>query len=268
MTGPAWIAFSLILSLGLGLAGCVKEVKDVKEIESSQGLTAVPYVPPGTAAFSSAGAEKLSQTDEEAAKQAIQKRVEEMAQQKGEKPKIFDPWIPPDDIKSEKLYKALRILPKDKYGYPDWSAAATKGIIKPRDSIGPSQPKVEAESKAAAAFVDAAGKEIAIPADRKEAQKQEQLEEGVFDADIIFEINDRLMFNVKFPHKAHTYWLSCKICHPSIFIPKKGANQFTMYDIWDGKYCGRCHGKVAFQPKGFNNCQRCHSSRKKTMGVR
>ncbi|MBI5235706.1 MAG: cytochrome c3 family protein [Deltaproteobacteria bacterium] len=266
MNAPARIAFSAMIVIGL--MGCVKEVKDVKEIESSKGLTAVPYLPPGTAAFSSTGAEKLSQTDEEAAKQAIQKRVEEMAQQKGEKPKIFDPWIPPDDIKSEKLYKALRILPKDKYGYPDWSAAVTKGVIKPRDSIGPVAPKAEAEPKSIKPFVDASGKEIPIPEGRKEAQKQEQLEEGVFDADIIFEINDRLMFNVKFPHKAHTYWLSCKICHPGIFIPKKGANQFTMYDIWDGKYCGRCHGNVAFQPKGFNNCQRCHSSRKKTMGVR
>jgi len=31
------------------------------------------------------------------------------------------------------------------------------------------------------------------------------------------------MDHVRFPHKAHTQWLTCSNCHPQIFIPKLGA---------------------------------------------
>jgi len=79
-------------------------------------------------------------------------------------------------------------------------------------------------------------------------------------------LNDRMMANVRFPHTTHNYWFSCRVCHPAIFIPKRGANDFQMKDIWEGKFCGRCHGRIAYAPKGFENCIRCHSVRREKVG--
>lgn len=168
---------------------------------------------------------------------------------------IFDPWKPPIKRKNEKLYIALQYLPKDKYGYPDWQAAARKGLLTPINSIEEFFQRKNNPSLLREGSEDA------------EEAAAKYLNEVALD-DVLFEINDRLMFNVRFSHKVHTFWLSCKICHPGIFKAKNGANQFTMYDIWQGEFCGRCHGKVAFPPKGYDNCRRCHSVAKKTMGIR
>ncbi len=61
---------------------------------------------------------------------------------------------------------------------------------------------------------------------------------------------------VRFPHKAHTMWLDCSNCHEQYFISKVGANPINMLKILEGKYCGRCHGAVAFP---LTECKRCHS---------
>jgi c(7)-type cytochrome triheme protein len=59
-----------------------------------------------------------------------------------------------------------------------------------------------------------------------------------------------------FSHKKHTVWNGCEVCHPEIFIGvKKGTTKYTMVDIYNGKYCGVCHGSVAFP---LLDCQRCH----------
>ena len=76
------------------------------------------------------------------------------------------------------------------------------------------------------------------------------------DLDIIFP-DTGAMPQVLFPHRQHTEWLACKNCHPGIFIKKKGANPVQMSDVLTGKYCGVCHGKIAFAPT--KNCMRCHS---------
>lgn len=142
--------------------------------------------------------------------------------------KLDDPWVPPVTRPRKDLPIAMRTMPTDFFGYPDWSQAVADGLLRPKSSIqGGSSDDVAS-----------------------------------FNEDILFEINDPMMANVLFPHKKHTYWLKCSNCHDSIFKAKRGGNDFSMYDIWDGKFCGRCHGKVAFQPKGFENCQRCHSSKK------
>ena len=52
---------------------------------------------------------------------------------------------------------------------------------------------------------------------------EEEVEEEILDTEILFEINDRLMANVLFPHKIHTYWLSCKVCHPKPYSSLKKA---------------------------------------------
>ena len=53
--------------------------------------------------------------------------------------------------------------------------------------------------------------------------------------------------------------LGCKDCHNPDMFPKmkQGTVKITMQDLYDGKYCGKCHdGKSAFTAK--ENCNRCH----------
>lgn len=65
------------------------------------------------------------------------------------------------------------------------------------------------------------------------------------------------MPEITFSHKKHTLWGGCESCHPDIFIGvKKGTNSYSMVDLFSGRYCGVCHGKVAFPT---NDCQRCHT---------
>ncbi len=62
---------------------------------------------------------------------------------------------------------------------------------------------------------------------------------------------------VLFPHKAHTEVMDCKSCHPGRFKAKKGGTPgMDMMKIINGRYCGACHGKVAFP---LEDCFRCHS---------
>jgi len=59
-----------------------------------------------------------------------------------------------------------------------------------------------------------------------------------------------------FPHKIHTEWLDCAICHPDIFIIKKKATKhFSMSRILNNEFCGVCHLRIAFP---LNDCKRCH----------
>lgn len=80
----------------------------------------------------------------------------------------------------------------------------------------------------------------------------------VLDMDIEYEVASELGFpSVIFPHKNHTMWLHCSNCHPRVFAMKKGANPaISMEQIFQGKYCGVCHERVAFP---FEDCFRCHS---------
>lgn len=119
---------------------------------------------------------------------------------------------------------ALDSLPKDGNNQPNWTVAVVNGLISPRGSLDPN-----AE------------------------------EEPMYDMNVFIEAKVPLMANVLFPHSIHTYWLSCNVCHPKIFIPEAGANDISMDAIFKGEWCGRCHGKVAFTfwPRG--NCTRCHS---------
>ena len=65
------------------------------------------------------------------------------------------------------------------------------------------------------------------------------------------------MPDIVFSHKKHTVWNGCEVCHPEIFTGvKKGLTKYSMPEIFEGKYCGVCHGKVAFP---LLDCQRCHT---------
>ena len=65
------------------------------------------------------------------------------------------------------------------------------------------------------------------------------------------------MPDIIFSHKKHTVWNGCEVCHPDIFVGiKKGASKYSMGDLFEGRYCGVCHDKVAFPQ---TDCTRCHS---------
>ncbi len=78
----------------------------------------------------------------------------------------------------------------------------------------------------------------------------------VMDLDILFTDTGDMPY-VRFPHLEHTRWLDCSNCHPAIFVPQKGGNPAIGMDaVLSGRYCGVCHGKVAFP---MWTCERCHS---------
>ena len=116
----------------------------------------------------------------------------------------------------------LDYLPRDKYGFIDWSMALAKGIISPKGTLDGKETKAEI----------------------------------LFNEDIIIKSKMDFMPDVLFPHTPHNIWLDCKVCHPKIFKMEAGGNDISMTAIWNGEYCGRCHDKVAFP---FRNCFRCHS---------
>jgi c(7)-type cytochrome triheme protein len=65
------------------------------------------------------------------------------------------------------------------------------------------------------------------------------------------------MADIIFSHEKHTKWCGCELCHPEIFVGvKKGMTTYSMAEIYEGKYCGVCHVKVAFP---LLDCQRCHT---------
>ncbi len=116
---------------------------------------------------------------------------------------------------------AAELLPVSR-GAPDWSKALEDGVIKPR-------PGLEADAK--------------------------DQQTWLIDVELVPE--GSAAFKAVFPHLAHTKLLSCTNCHIDIFQMKKGASEITMQKIYDGEYCGVCHGKVAFAVD--DACTRCHT---------
>ena len=62
--------------------------------------------------------------------------------------------------------------------------------------------------------------------------------------------------DIIFSHDKHVVWNGCELCHPQIFGVKRGGTVYDMQDIFDGKFCGACHGSVAFPNE---DCQLCHT---------
>jgi c(7)-type cytochrome triheme protein len=116
-------------------------------------------------------------------------------------------------------------LPKERFGNGiNWEKAEDEGLIKP---IG---------------FLPG----ISVKRPSLKIQKDFSLEPKV-----------EGMPQIIFSHKKHTVWNGCEVCHPEIFAGvKKGLTKYSMPEIFDGKYCGACHGKVAFP---LLDCQRCHT---------
>jgi len=159
-------------------------------------------------------------------------------QKTAEKPKPDKPLLPPPRpeqalpeqnqfyrksgsgfLTLQKANEAMAGFPVDRVGGINWVKALRQGIINPRADL------------------------------KGETEKQ------VLDMDIVM-TETREMPHVRFPHLAHTEWLDCVNCHDAIFKPQTGANDITMNEIFKGRYCGVCHGKVAFSSWV---CERCHS---------
>ena len=137
---------------------------------------------------------------------------------------------PSDDAVSvlQPPYEAMKGFPRDARGVVNWVETLDQGLINPRTGL--------------------TGNE-----------KMHSV-----DFDVIFK-NTASMPYVRFPHLPHTKWLTCKNCHPGIFLPQRGGNFVTMAAIIEGEYCGVCHGKVAFPPL---ECNRCHSVARESAGLR
>ena len=129
----------------------------------------------------------------------------------------------------EDFVRLFATLPRDEDNKVDWESAVDEGLIAPLASIDDSD-----------------------------------VEEQIMDLRVVIKFNDMLIKDVVFSHEVHTFWLNCESCHPKVFIPEVAANRMTMKEIRDGKYCGLCHGAVAFPtnvidaPNFRANCLRCH----------
>jgi c(7)-type cytochrome triheme protein len=139
-------------------------------------------------------------------------------------------------------------------GIHDPESRGTQMLLPPRDAFD-SLPKSKSGNRVDWVTALASGK-IQPRSDRTDVDKKP----AVLDFNVVREVKGS-MPDVVYPHKQHTEWLDCTNCHPSIFIPAKGANAISMASILMGKQCGVCHGKVAFP---VSECRKCHSKDKVT----
>jgi c(7)-type cytochrome triheme protein len=117
----------------------------------------------------------------------------------------------------------VALLPTDRAGNIDWMEALRQGIIDPRH--GP--PDDDAPPP-----------------------------EGAFEFGFDFYLpGPDTTLNALFPHSSHTEWVDCAQCHPRIFPVRN--TPISMADVFQGKYCGECHGTVAFPV--MTGCERCHT---------
>jgi len=118
-------------------------------------------------------------------------------------------------------------LPLDKYGLVNWAEAVRSKIVDPLWTLDPNAKPEDYQSRS---------------------------------TKILFKAKGDFMPDVLFPHDIHSFWLQCKICHETkdgaIFLEKAGANRMSMREIGQGRWCARCHDKVAFP---ISDCQRCHN---------
>ncbi len=131
---------------------------------------------------------------------------------------------------------SLAGLPRDRFGLVDWVELTRRGMVLPRGSLDPDDPLYESPVR------------------------YEFDEEGDEDIeDILIPVKSETLSAVVFPHTLHAWWLSCKSCHPRRFTRTAGETRMTMKEMAKGRYCGECHGKVAFP---LEDCAKCHNKQK------
>lgn len=141
--------------------------------------------------------------------------------------------IPPEGgpTEFEKIFdweQAYELLPKNEVDEEvDWMLALQQGVIKPRG----------------------------------EMTRPGNTELRLFKFDFFFAGPDPET-DAYFPHSSHTEWLTCESCHPKLFpyreLGMEGSGTYTisMDRVFEGEYCGKCHGVVAF---ALDYCNRCHT---------
>lgn len=125
----------------------------------------------------------------------------------------------------EDFFKAKKILPPARYGNKiDWIMAENTGKIKLQDSLpGITMPQQD------------------MVVNRRDEPRTPSLAG---------------LPGIIFSHSKHVVWNGCGMCHPEPYALEAGKTKMTMKEIISGKYCGRCHGTVAFP---INDCSLCHS---------
>jgi c(7)-type cytochrome triheme protein len=133
--------------------------------------------------------------------------------------------LEPSSKKIDAFYGFVEKMPRETFGNGiNWEKAEEQGLIKPADYI----------------------EGVSV--------KKGQMK---VNPDFALKAKVEGMPDIIFSHSKHTVWNGCELCHPSIFVGiKKGITKYTMIELFEGKYCGVCHVKVAFP---MTNCQRCHS---------
>ena len=127
-------------------------------------------------------------------------------------------------LREQAFSKFSENMPKERFGNGiNWQLAEEKGLINPINHL----------------------EGISIARNTLAVQK-----------DFSLDVKIEGMPTIIFSHSKHTVWNGCELCHPDIFLGvKKGATKYSMIDLFQGKYCGVCHDKVAFPQ---SDCQRCH----------
>lgn len=71
-----------------------------------------------------------------------------------------------------------------------------------------------------------------------------------------FTYPSKTMSSAVFNHQTHTAMFECSNCHTALFKYKMGGSGMKMDDLYQNKYCGKCHnGESAF---AITECQNCH----------
>ena len=135
---------------------------------------------------------------------------------------------------SRRAYDALaQAMPVYGGRYVDWEAAEARGLVKPLD------------------FVEGLST-------RRDVMK--------IDADVPLKAKGTWLGDVTFSHAKHAVWSGCEACHPELFpSTRRGSAALDMEAIKAGRYCGACHGRVAFP---VAQCQRCHETSMRGRGPR
>lgn len=124
----------------------------------------------------------------------------------------------------EKFYDMAAKLPRGRFGNKiDWEKAEAEGKIKPKDFI----------------------KGVSFPKRKIKIEK----------SDVDLDAKIKGLPDIIFSHKKHSAWTGCEMCHPDPWTVKKKGTKFTMEEIFQGQYCGLCHGVAAFP---VTDCGLCH----------
>lgn len=125
----------------------------------------------------------------------------------------------------KQFFEYAKNLPKALYGNKiNWNQAEEEGLIKTKD------------------FIEGVSFPEKSPIKNTHEESRSSMAEG--------------LPGIIFSHPKHASWTGCGMCHPEPFALELGKTKMTMKEITAGKYCGMCHGKVAFP---LYNCSQCHS---------